>query len=257
GYANADGAFFAEASIAGLMLAAASRRTEARVLGGGAAAAFAAVPFVRGSLAAAALVVVLPIMGLVCIWLGGPRLGVAACAALFLLVLVGTVILGARYAPGRPGGTLDRLVDATLSQRRVALWHDALVIMVEHPTGVGPGRFAVASPTARADVDARWAHNGFLQQGAEAGPVGFTLIVLLFLWAFARLWMSPAPDVVTVLGAAALAALGIHACIDYVLHFPAVPIVTAALVGAAAGPAVPLDPSVLRGDQDARRDARP
>ena len=38
---------------------------------------------------------------------------------------------------------------------------------------------------------------------------------------------------VVALGAAALAALVIHACVDYVLHFPAVPLAAAALVGTA------------------------
>ena len=90
---------------------------------------------------------------------------------------------------------------------------------------VGPGTFAQVDRTARRDADVRWAHNEFLQEGVELGWAGFALLVLLFGWGFARLWVLPAPDIVVALGAASLAALGIHASVDYVLHFPAVPLI--------------------------------
>ncbi|MGQ0668514.1 MAG: O-antigen ligase family protein [Actinomycetota bacterium] len=234
GYANAAGAFFVQAAGASLMLASVTRATPARALGVAAAIAFAAIPFIRGSLAAATLVVVLPLGLVLTRGVRAVRLVVAACASIFLLALIVTILLGVAYAGGPRAGELDRLVDRTLSERRVALWHDALVIMREDPvTGVGPGGFELASPTALDDRDARWAHNEFLQQGAEGGLPGFALLSLLFLWGFARLWSSRSPDAATALGAVALAALGIHASIDYVLHFPAIPIVAAALLGAA------------------------
>ena len=56
------------------------------------------------------------------------------------------------------------------------------------------------------------------------------LLAALFGWGFARLWAIRAPDVVTALSAASLAALAIHASVDYVMHFPAIPLMTAALV---------------------------
>jgi hypothetical protein len=71
--------------------------------------------------------------------------------------------------------------------------------------------------------------------------------VLVFVWGFARLWVHPAPDVMVALGAASLAALGLHACVDYVLHFPAVPLTAAALVGTAQ--AVPFRRSRRDGDE--------
>ena len=54
----------------------------------------------------------------------------------------------------------------------------------------------------------------------------------MFVWGFGRLWSVRAVDAFTALSAASLAALGIHGTIDYVMHFPAVPIMAAALVGA-------------------------
>jgi O-antigen ligase len=111
-----------------------------------------------------------------------------------------------------------------------------MVMMRNHPlAGVGPGRFSRFSPTAQSDPDEPWAHNDFLQQGAEAGIPGLVLLTLLFAWGFVRL-RARRNDATTVLAAAALAALGIHACIEYVLQRPAVPVITAALLGSALGP---------------------
>jgi len=81
--------------------------------------------------------------------------------------------------------------------------------------------------------DVRWAEHDILQQGAELGWAGLILTVLLFLWGFARLALHPAPDAYVVLGALALAALGIAASASHVLHVPLVPSVTAAVVGSA------------------------
>jgi hypothetical protein len=72
-----------------------------------------------------------------------------------------------------------------------------------------------------------------LQQGAETGLAGLLLVVGIFVWGFVSLRTAPTIDAVTVLGAVGLAALGIHASMDYILHFPAVPLTAAALVGAA------------------------
>lgn len=234
GYANANGAFFLQGSIAGLILAASSRATAAKFLGLAGAFAFGVVPFAAKSVTSATLLLALPVIALSTHALLGARVAVMACAALFSMVFMITIILGASYSPGDRSGLVDRIVDSSLDERRAALWHEALVMIREEPaTGVGVGGFQALSPTARSDRDARWAHNSFLQQGAETGIVGLVLLFLLFLWGFTSLATTAVPDVVSVLGAVALAALGIHACVDYVLHFPAVPLTTSALVGAA------------------------
>jgi O-antigen ligase len=154
------------------------------------------------------------------------RAVVVVAAALFVGVLIITGVLGSVYRTGTDG----RVADA-LSERRLELWHESVQILGDHPLGVGPGRYEDVSPTARRDADARWAHNEFLQQGVELGWIGLVLTALFFLWGFARLWVRPAPDVVTALGAASLAALGIHGCVDYIIHFPAVPLAAAVIVG--------------------------
>jgi O-antigen ligase len=120
-----------------------------------------------------------------------------------------------------------------IPEDRVALWHAALDILSERPTGVGPGRFDDVPPRFLPEGDVRWAEHDVLQQGAELGWAGLILTVLLFLWGFARLWLHPAPDAYVVLGAVALAVLGIAAAVTHVLHVPIVPLVTAALVGSA------------------------
>lgn len=233
GYANANGAFFVQAAIAGMMLVAVARSTPVRVVGIASTIAFSVVPFVAKSVTSAVLLLGLPIVAM-SVRPVGNRVAVAVCAGLFTVALATTFVLAASYDADDRSGLVDRIVDSSIDERRAALWNEALVMMTEHPAaGVGVGGFQVLSPTARSDPDARWVHNSFLQQGAETGVVGLVLLTLLFLWGFASLGAARQPDVLGVLGGVALAALGIHACIDYVLHFPAVPITAAALVGAA------------------------
>lgn len=235
GYANAKGAFFLQAAIAGLLLAAGAGARPLKLFGLLAGVAFGVVPLVVESVAPAVLAFFLLIVLVAARVSNAKRVLVIGCAVLFVVALAATIVVGATYAADERSGPVNRIVDSTVSERRVALWHEALVMLRDNPgTGVGLGGFQVFSPTARSDRDARWAHNSFLQQGAETGLVGLVLLVLLFAWGFVSLGGMPNLDTVTVLGALALAALGIHACIDYILHFPAVPLTAAALVGAAS-----------------------
>jgi O-antigen ligase len=108
--------------------------------------------------------------------------------------------------------------------------------MADEPFGIGHDMFRFESPIALSDQDAFRAHHEFLERGAELGVAGFALMVLLFAWMFVRLWNVPRRDGVTALGAAAVAVLGVHACVDYVLHTPEVVLMGAVLFGTALVP---------------------
>jgi O-antigen ligase len=237
GYVNAKAAFFVQATFAALMLASVSKLAGARAVGFAAAAAFALVPIVSHSWTAAVQVLTLPILTLVIFRAKGARLAIVGCAALFILALLVTTTLGVSYRNSERSGLTGLLVRNTVSERRLELWSDAIHLMMSHPTtGVGPGRFQAVSRVARSDPDARWAHNELLQMGAETGVVGLLLTLTLLLWLFVRIWTEAnASSWLAALGAGALAAIGIHACVDYVFHFPSVAIVAAALVGSATG----------------------
>jgi hypothetical protein len=235
GYSNSSAAFFLQAFAAALMVAATQRRREAEALSVILALGFAALVIASGS-AAATVLLALPAAAAAIVRRSSVRRAVAGFGALALVALSVTIALGASFAPDHNSGRLDRFAGVLLTEVRPTLWHDALTLMLEEPVaGVGPGRFAVKSPTARSDPDLGWAHNDFLEQGAETGVPGFVLMVLIFAWGFGRLLLVRQPDTVTALGASSLAALAIHACIDYVLHFPLVPFVAAVLVGTAVG----------------------
>lgn len=227
GYRNATGAFFAQAAIAALMAGFAFRAWGLRLVGVAVAVPCAAVAAIDSAAAGLSLLVLVPVVPVLAGW-SRSRAAIVAIGTLFALVLAGTVALGTWYRPGVEGPIVR-----ALTERRLTLWSESLELMAEHPAGVGPGRFAEVAPTALEDQDARWAHQEFLEQGAELGWAGFTLMVALFLWGFVRLWAHPSPDAVVALGAAALGALALHASVDYVLHFPAVPIAAAALLGTA------------------------
>jgi O-antigen ligase len=232
GYANAKGAFFALAAVAALTLVVRGPL----VLSFAAAAVTAsclAVPFISRSYAAGVLVIGIALVSLLVAAVLGWRWSVFACALMFAAALIVTLVLGATHGSPR-SERLERVIDATLTERRPLLWSEAIDLLKEHPTfGVGPGRFREESPTARSDVDAQWAHHGFLQIGAETGYPGLVLSVALFMWGFVRLGVGRR-DGVSAMGAVALAVLGIHACMEYVLHFATLPIISSALVGSAS-----------------------
>lgn len=234
-YPNANGAFFVQAAAAGLILAAAPVGRAVRWAGIGSGVVFGAAAVLSGSLAASLTLVVVAAALVVPGGRVGARLMVAGAAALVVAVLATTMVI-ASSDPGRGLRRGERVVAHRLGGIRIDLWREAFAIMAEHPVaGVGPGRFGQVTVAPRRDRDQLWAHNEFLQQGAETGIPGFALLVLLVGWGFARLWVGPL-DRITGLAAGSLAALAVHASVDYVAHFPVVPLAAAALVGTAQGP---------------------
>jgi peptidoglycan/xylan/chitin deacetylase (PgdA/CDA1 family) len=225
GYANARAAFFVLATVAALMVALLERR--ARLISFAAAVLFASVPVATGA-RAGTVVVGGVFAAAVLAFTGRPAPAISALAAASVIVaLLATTAIAFSREPGS--------VDRALGSRRVRLWREAADIMAAHPiVGVGPGRFASVSSIAGSDPDARWAHHEFLHVGAETGIPGYAILLLGFLWGIGRIAGGLAPDGMKILGASGLAALGILASSDYVLHFPLVPLVAAAMVGAAA-----------------------
>jgi O-antigen ligase len=231
GYSNATGSLFLLATAAALMVVARAGSRDARITAGFAAVAFAMVPFLNETATAAALVLFLP-LALLARERRGTRIAVTAAASAMLLSLLVVLALGFSYQEGKPRSGIDSLVDATLSERRPMLWNDALRLIREHPlTGVGPGRFVEESPVALRDLDSSWPHNEVLHFGAETGIPGALLFLLFFAWAFARLWWGGG-DRGAAVAAIALGAVGVHANVDYILHYPAIALAAAALVGA-------------------------
>jgi O-antigen ligase len=186
------------------------------------------------SAAGAGLAIVLLLVGALALLarLSAPLVAGLAGLAIVLVVAL-TVVLGHDYHPGRTvQPRVDRVAARALTYRRIELWHDALVITAHHPgLGVGPQRFAVVSPTARSDRDARWAHSGPLQQVAEAGIPGALLLAALFAWALVITGLTRTSQ--AAIAAAAVGALGVHAGIDYVLQFLVVPVAAGGVVGSA------------------------
>lgn len=229
GYQNANAAFFVQALVAAMILGTTSTSMVARVVAVAAAVMFAAVPFITGSTAAAVSALAVLLIGSLAILGWWRSWMVIALVAVLLAVLLGTILLGASYAPRRTGSV--GFIEESLTETRFALWHDALDLTRRHPsTGVGIGRFSEASPVAAADPDRRHAHQEYLEIAAETGVVGGLLLVALVMWALMRTGLRG--GIGATLAAAAVTVLGIHACVDYILHFPIVPITSAMLAGA-------------------------
>jgi O-antigen ligase len=246
-YANATAAFAAQACVAGLLLAVLAHGA-LRIVGAATAAGFGVAILATRSWTAAIALPVTLLLAMGVEQTRGGRAAVAACGGLFVAALVATVLLGA-WGRGDP---LESVFDATITGTRVVLWHEALVLTSEHPVlGVGPGNYASSSAIAASDRDLGWAHNEFLQSGAETGIIGYALVAGLFLWGFVALGAGELGRIAA-LSAAGLATLGIHASVDYVLHFPSVAVVGAAVVGLGLGVTrvgrrAPADPVAVMG----------
>lgn len=245
GYANANAALYVQLAVAAAMAAAAFPLGPATAVAAPMGAAFVLAAVVSGSVTAmVAIGLVLLLAGLVAARL--PLLAVGGGAVAVLLLVAVTSLVAVAAETGRQSGLVDR-VGSVVDDRRVALWADAAAIAHDHPVaGAGAGSFQDLSPTARSDADARWTHSDFLQQGAEGGAVALALLLAAFGWGFARVAVAGLNRPFTAFGALALAALGLHAAIDYILHFPLVPLVGAALLGAATTAPVRPDPALAR-----------
>lgn len=234
GYANASALLLFVSAVAALVFAELESHPLMRVVAWAYLALCALTALQSGADTAFGLIALLPVVASLPVSVRSIRGLLIAGLVAVLAALGGVVAAGVTYNPADRSSAVDQLVDRALSERRVALWHDAVEQVGAYPlTGVGPHRFAAESPTARADPDTPWVHNELLQLAAELGVVGILLGLATLVWCGAVLWQAP-PVRVTLLAAAALVGVALNASIDYVLHFPAVVLTTAALVGVAS-----------------------
>jgi O-antigen ligase len=237
-YANANAALYVQLAALTAMVAIATDGARWRMLMAGTATGLVLLAGWIGSLAGflTGVAVLATLVATLTGWRPARRAALTSLVAVVLVAHVAVLALGVTYR--FTGGTsgLEEAAASSLSERRLLLWSDAIVIAAEHPvTGVGPGGFATTSPTARADSDTREAHSATLQMAAETGWGGAVALLALLLWAAARPLCGGgaqrAPGT-AVVAATAVGALSVHAAVDYVLQFPVVIAAAAFVLGA-------------------------
>ncbi|MET7303346.1 O-antigen ligase family protein [Embleya sp. NPDC005575] len=245
-YGNANGALVAQAvggaCLTALFAVSDRRRGEILVLAG----LLVLAAFATRSVAAAVGAVVVLLAGLLSASAYRKGMVVLVAAVCVVGVALGTVVLGAL---GTRTGGLKGAAQAGLTERRVQLWGDGVHLTNSHPLrGMGPGMFVTNSPTASSDADVHSAHSLWLRHSAEQGVPGALCLVALVGWVYVRLWRSPQPVAVVVVGSATFTAFVVQASIDYVAEFPVVLVAVGLLTGAAtAGPDPELRARLARG----------
>jgi O-antigen ligase len=233
GYANADAACLAQGTAALVVVGLGSRNPTVRPWAWGGAVFLVAVAVGLESITGGALAAMVLLTGLVAARLRrGPVavIGLAAVAVVFLV----TVVLAVESTPETAA---QSVAERALSERRTALWQDALDMVAREPVvGVGPGGFSVLSPTAVFDPDTSETHSLYLQQAAETGLPGLALVLGLLVWAYVGLVRSGREPELAVVGIAGLTAFAVHAAVDYVAHYPVVVAMAAYLVGLLSRP---------------------
>ena len=222
GYGNANGALCTVGAGAAAVLALAARERAVRAGALVLAATATALAVQTGSAAAAGLsAALLALAVLLLVRPAWSRLVPLLSAA----AVIGTALLTVGLAVGAPG-TATTAAGEALSARRIVLWAEAVDLVRADPlTGTGLGGFATTAPTAVADTDARAAHSAWLQQAAETGLVGGSVLLCTAAAAVSLRRRRPT----AAMGGAAGAAVLVQAGIDYVLHFPAVVLLTVAV----------------------------
>lgn len=246
GYANAKAAFFVQAAFAAVVIFARNRSWKIGLLLLPAFGLFLAIPVASLSLGAFVSALLVAPAVFVAVFRLGHRPLMISALALVALCFLSSLLMSRAFSNGF-GTRQEQRIAESLDTGRARAWGDAYGMLSEHPAfGVGPGGFGEVSPVARQVSDLRWAHNEFLQVGAETGIVGLLLLLTLIAWMFMRL-STPLAGSSTVV-ALAVAALAAHACADYILHFPVVPAIVSGLVGSTPlrGPRIASRTATLR-----------
>jgi hypothetical protein len=159
----------------------------------------------------------------------GRGVGLAALAVAAALV-AGTT--WAVAADGLPDGLAGALA-GRFTPQRVQLWRDALrLVGRDSGLGVGPGRFGEVSGRAPQALPSDGKpHSALLQQAAEQGFVGVTLLAAAFCWVLHALWRSPRSTPVALTAGAALTALAVLAMLGNALSFTTVTVGAGLLAG--------------------------
>ncbi|MFG3662008.1 O-antigen ligase family protein [Streptomyces sp. NPDC047706] len=171
-----------------------------------------------------------------------------ALAGLGAVAAAVTGLTWAVTAGALPAG-LAAALQGPLTGHRVELWRDALAVTRENPVlGVGPGRFgelgatSVASPLSDGKP-----HSALLQQAAEQGAVGVTLLAAAFCWLLYALWRTARPAPVALSAGAALTALAAIASLGNALSFTAVSVGAGLLAGLATARPLAQEPTRREG----------
>lgn len=154
---------------------------------------------------------------------------------LFLITSIYALHIGVEYPLGR-----FRNIDASyesrarMSQKTMDMFKDYKL------TGIGLGNFQYAYPKYQAAKDKKvfieHAHNDWVQFLAEAGVIGFCLLlagILYYVYQTVRLWRRRTESFSICLGVAPLAAMSamaIHSSSDFNLHIPANCLMLAAIM---------------------------
>jgi O-antigen ligase len=232
-YANADAAWLVQGTTALVVVALSARTPSVRRWAWAGAVLLPGLAVALDSLAGAVLGGMVVLIGLV-----AGRLRPGPFAAVALSVVLAVVVMTVVLAAVSTAETGPRSVaEQALSERRTALWHDALDMVAREPVvGVGPGGFSVLSPTAVSNPDTSETHSAYLQQAAETGLPGLALALCLLVWAYVGLARSGREPPLAVVGVAALTAFAVHAAVDYIAHFPVVVATAAFFVGLLSRP---------------------
>jgi len=153
-----------------------------------------------------------------------------------LWVIIGAIVVLITYFSSKIGvdPIIGRFLMTSEEIPRLDRWHDSLVILKDHPLGIGLGAFKLVYPVYKvstiSDTVARYAHNDYLQLVVEAGWVGFLALVGGFAFFMMKsirkvrklqIHDDPLRFFLAVGALSGLVSMAFHSFFDFNLHMPA------------------------------------
>jgi O-antigen ligase len=150
---------------------------------------------------------------------------IMSCAMVSLIFLYGFKI---GFDP-----IIERFLQISEDNSRIDIWRDSLVIVKDHPLGIGLGNFKDVFPVYNAsnisDTRYLYAHNDYLHLLIEAGIPGFLALVSGFLFFLLKsvkkvkqmkVHHDPLRFFLAVGALSGLVSLAFHSFFDFNLHMP-------------------------------------
>ncbi|HCO99415.1 MAG: O-antigen ligase family protein [Candidatus Moranbacteria bacterium] len=104
------------------------------------------------------------------------------------------------------------------NQARLSNWQQAIVLIKEHPFGVGIGAYSLAIKPSATYREPIYAHNTYLDIAAELGIIAALIFIIILLLTFKHFWILSKSEPFFIAGAASITIFSVHSLVENPLY---------------------------------------
>jgi len=138
-----------------------------------------------------------------------------------IMLAIITLILFFTIAPHSPvASRFSSSFDVTEGSNigRLSNWQQAILIIKNHPLGVGIGMYSLAVDPKAAYRQPIYAHNLYLDIAAELGLLAMLILVAILLFTFAYFWSAARTNPFFIAGVSSVTIFAIHSLVETPLY---------------------------------------